>query len=155
MTTDSRIIKLQKEISEFILTKISDPKNDLNMERKKAQFDINALSIFIYGGTEKLDKKRKLDNIIENEPLLNNSDKIFLSREDRIKRSIQYFHQIAQLTQENGLDEEWGKYIRDQVSEATPLDLHWGMFIPTIKSQGTSEQKDYWIPKSYAMGMFI
>lgn len=32
--------------------------------------------------------------------------------------------------------------------EGNPLGLHIGMFLPTIRSMGTEEQVDYWVPRS-------
>ena len=37
--------------------------------------------------------------------------------------------------------------MREFIDEPGGLDLHLGMFIPTIQGQGDEEQRKYWIPK--------
>jgi len=39
------------------------------------------------------------------------------------------------------------RVVREFIDEPGGLDLHLGMFIPTIQGQGTDEQKKYWLPK--------
>lgn len=34
--------------------------------------------------------------------------------------------------------------------EPGPLDVHYGMFIPTIEQQGTAEQKEKWLASAYS-----
>ena len=36
-------------------------------------------------------------------------------------------------------------------NESPPLDLHFGVFMPTIEMQGTDEQKKRWLQKAQDM----
>ncbi|KAF6163801.1 hypothetical protein GIB67_016141 [Kingdonia uniflora] len=41
--------------------------------------------------------------------------------------------------------------LRFYVDEPAFTDLHWGMFIPAIKGQGTEQQQQKWLPLGYKM----
>ncbi|CAL5429616.1 unnamed protein product [Camellia sinensis] len=47
--------------------------------------------------------------------------------------------------------EEDAATLRFFVDEAAFTDLHWGMFVPAIKGQGTEEQQQKWLPLAYKM----
>nr|XP_009587601.1 peroxisomal acyl-coenzyme A oxidase 1-like isoform X1 [Nicotiana tomentosiformis] len=49
------------------------------------------------------------------------------------------------------LSEEEAAKLRHFVDEPAFTDLHWGMFIPAIKGQGTDEQQKKWLPLAYKM----
>jgi len=44
-----------------------------------------------------------------------------------------------------------GRLLRELVDEPGGLDLHIGMFIPTIQGQGDAEQQKYWLPLCYGL----
>ncbi|KAE8683987.1 hypothetical protein F3Y22_tig00111164pilonHSYRG00070 [Hibiscus syriacus] len=41
--------------------------------------------------------------------------------------------------------------LRSYVDQPAFTDLHWGMFVPAIKGQGTNEQQAKWLPMAYKM----
>ncbi|KAJ6714959.1 ELECTRON TRANSPORT OXIDOREDUCTASE [Salix viminalis] len=48
------------------------------------------------------------------------------------------------------IEEEAGQ-LRNFVDKPSFTDLHWGMFVTTIKGQGTDEQQQKWLPLAYKM----
>ncbi|KAL0324501.1 UNVERIFIED_CONTAM: Peroxisomal acyl-coenzyme A oxidase 1 [Sesamum calycinum] len=49
------------------------------------------------------------------------------------------------------LSEEEASKLRFYVDEPAYTDLHWGMFVPAIKGQGTDDQQQKWLPLAYKM----
>ncbi|KAG4930433.1 hypothetical protein JHK84_047414 [Glycine max] len=49
------------------------------------------------------------------------------------------------------LSEEEAAMLRSFVDQPAFTDLHWGMFVPTIKGQGTEEQQQKWLPLAHKM----
>jgi acyl-CoA oxidase len=47
------------------------------------------------------------------------------------------------------LTEEEAGLLRQYVDQPGYVDLHWGMFVPAIKGQGTEEQQKKWLPLAY------
>ena len=43
-----------------------------------------------------------------------------------------------------------GMLVRELLDEVGGLELHLGMFIPTIQGQGDAEQQKHWLPQCYA-----
>lgn len=87
----------------------------------------------------------------------------------RYKRAMEKAVRFLQLVRENQWTEEQAFYARHSIREQIPMTLHWvcmkskarmadsvialhyfhphqGMFIPTIKGQGTDEQQAKWLP---------
>ncbi|KAL6953593.1 acyl-coenzyme A oxidase [Sarracenia purpurea var. burkii] len=63
------------------------------------------------------------------------------------RKAVHAFRRIAELR----LSEEEAAKLRYYIDEPCFTDLHWGMFVPAIKGQGTEEQQQKWLPLAYKM----
>ncbi|XP_073159034.1 peroxisomal acyl-coenzyme A oxidase 1-like isoform X2 [Henckelia pumila] len=64
-----------------------------------------------------------------------------------LRKAAHAWKQIIELR----LTEEEASRLRFYVDEPAYTDLHWGMFVPAIKGQGTDEQQQQWLPLAYKM----
>eukprot|EP00966_Prymnesium_polylepis_P255453 5902161-Prymnesium_polylepis.1 len=116
-----------------------DPKQDLISERKKRSFDAEALSALLYGGVERLKQQREVCKIVSTDVRL--AKESSPSREERIARAHHFQTLVPEIVGEHGLDYEGGKTLQQFIAEPCAFDLHWGMFVPTVRAQGTLEQQ--------------
>ncbi|ORX45296.1 acyl-CoA oxidase [Hesseltinella vesiculosa] len=112
----------------------------LAQERAKATFDPKELTSFMYGD-EWLAKLDKVLNVITNEPTFDKTDRYFESREKKIATSYQHDRRFFELSKEHKWDETDKNIVNFLYDQSTPFSLHYGMFIPTLRSQTTDEQK--------------
>ncbi|MBA0789580.1 hypothetical protein Gotri_027378 [Gossypium trilobum] len=97
-------------------------------ERRKAEFDLEEMKIVF----------RK-----DNRTMLSRKD-LF---KDTLRKAAHAWKRIIELR----LSEEEAHMLRSYVDQPAFTDLHWGMFIPAIKGQGTEEQHEKWLPMAYKM----
>jgi len=119
---------------------------DLQKERDTTNFDVNEMSAIIYNGQENLDKKRKLESMIYNDPDYDSVPLEFMSREEQYEEGLRR-STISVLKKDS-----FGELVQNPRdlhaynSKIMPVnvlfDLNYGMFVPTILSQGTPEQQD-------------
>ncbi|CAM0912317.1 unnamed protein product [Alopecurus aequalis] len=64
---------------------------------------------------------------------------------DTLKKAAHAWKRIVELR----LTEEEANLLRLYVDQPGYVDLHWGMFVPAIKGQGTEEQQKKWLPMAY------
>ncbi|KAI8987647.1 acyl-CoA dehydrogenase/oxidase [Mycotypha africana] len=117
----------------------------LQEERKKATFQTAQLTNFIYG-TEYLEKKNRIQSIMENDPILaDKSHRYYSGRLVRFRKSLAAAKRLVELLKEhNWTDEEYG--IADLLfDESSAFRLHRSMFMPTILNQGTEEQQKMYL----------
>ncbi|KAI8343434.1 acyl-CoA dehydrogenase/oxidase C-terminal [Chlamydoabsidia padenii] len=112
----------------------------LAQERAKASFDVNELSKFMYG-EEWLAKMNKVLDVISNEPAFDKTGRYYESRKDRIANGFKKDKRLVELVKEQKWDETETGIANFLFDQSTPFTLHYGMFIPTLRSQTTDEQK--------------
>ncbi|GFQ07027.1 peroxisomal acyl-coenzyme a oxidase 1 [Phtheirospermum japonicum] len=74
-----------------------------------------------------------------------------LPRKEMFKNTLRKTAYAWRRIHELRLSEEEALNLRFYMDEASYIDLHWGMFIPTIKGQGSDEQRQKWLPLAYKM----
>jgi len=122
---------------------------DLSNERKKSTFTSSDLSLFVYG-KERLELKKKMIDIIVNDPVLKSDENIyFMSRTELYKYRLTKFKRVRQLFEEGKLsflnkDELYTFIFLSSGFHA--MGLHEAMFLPTLRGQADEEQAKYWIP---------
>ncbi|XP_068705320.1 peroxisomal acyl-coenzyme A oxidase 1-like [Montipora foliosa] len=120
---------------------------DLAREREKASFNPTELTYLIYGGREKTERKRYLESLLLTDPVLNNDDSYVLDRSRIYERSCQKSMHLLELVKKYNITNEEEITILERSSGTiAAYGLSKSMFIPTIKSQGTEEQKAKWLP---------
>ncbi|XP_033726863.1 peroxisomal acyl-coenzyme A oxidase 1-like [Pecten maximus] len=118
---------------------------DLAKERRNARFHVEDLTNFIYHGPERVKRKRYIQNIALQEPVVKNSKpSAFRTREEEYELSLTKQLHVLRRQKELGITDEVDKFYYNEATspnENNPLGLHFGMFIPTIEKHGTEEQK--------------
>uniref|UniRef100_A0A1W7RJQ7 Acyl-coenzyme A oxidase n=1 Tax=Agkistrodon contortrix contortrix TaxID=8713 RepID=A0A1W7RJQ7_AGKCO len=117
---------------------------DLRKEREAASFKTELLTNFLDGDAERTLRRKKIEAIIAKESF-NHEDVNFLSRSQRYEVAIKKSAFMVMKLRELGIaDPEeiyWFKSCLHQ-GRPEPLDLHLGMFLPTLLTQATKEQQD-------------
>ncbi|KAG0171397.1 hypothetical protein DFQ28_001063 [Apophysomyces sp. BC1034] len=118
------------------------PSGDLLLaaERAKASFDVQKLSEFMYT-RDWLDKMNKVLAVLESEPAFDKSDRYYQSREAKIAGGLRKDKRLVELLKEQNWDETDSQIAYFLYDQSTPFTLHYNMFIPTLRSQTTDEQK--------------
>ena len=140
-----RLRALVAPYSKRIQESVVDPKQDLIVERKRASFSVERMSEELYGGVEALALRREVMNVMDTDPRLSKAGYHFSSREERIERAFAAYCAFPPIVIENGWSFEEGRLMQQFFAEACAFDLHWGMFVPTLRGQGTPDQQMRWM----------
>ena len=143
---DQRTLNLQKPINNEILKHIVDPKNDIMNERNNSTFNSKDLELILIGDLDKYNLRKKCISILKQDSLFYKNDRYFLSREQLYKKTLAMQLKIHEIASKMENPIAAGKVMRELIDEPGSLDLHAGMFIPTIMNQGNDDQKKYWLP---------
>ncbi|KAL0078780.1 acyl-CoA dehydrogenase/oxidase C-terminal [Phycomyces blakesleeanus] len=112
----------------------------LAAERAKTSFDVKDLSRFMY--TKKwLDKMTQITEVLESEPAFDKTNRYYQSREEKISTSLWKDRRLTELVKEQKWSETETQIANFLFDQSTPFTLHYNMFIPTLRTQTTDEQK--------------
>lgn len=130
---------------------------DLARERRRATFDPEQLTCFLYGGPEAVRRKRYLENVVKQDPVLQNEQRwAFQSRQERVETGLRKHMYLDKLQADLGItDIKEREHLRAAAAghEGYALGLHYGMIIPTIKNQASEEQQRKWLPMAESLRM--
>ncbi|XP_066266325.1 peroxisomal acyl-coenzyme A oxidase 1-like [Branchiostoma lanceolatum] len=121
---------------------------DLGKERENASFNTQKLTNFLYGGAEKVRRRRYIESLAFSDPAYSSDeDPTFMSREELyslgLKRAVTMLQRVKEL---NIAEEDLGTYRNAALQGFVPgIGLHWVAFTPTIVQQATEEQKKKWL----------
>ncbi|CAL1601680.1 unnamed protein product [Knipowitschia caucasica] len=118
---------------------------DIIKERQNASFDVEKVTYILDGGPEKTKRKREIETLVINDPDFDEVDPNFLSRSERYDQAVRKSAQMILKIREYGIsDPEEIYFYKSSVhpGRPEPLDLHLGMFLPTLLNQATPEQMD-------------
>ncbi|XP_058778181.1 peroxisomal acyl-coenzyme A oxidase 1-like [Vicia villosa] len=123
----------------------------LAFERNKAQFDVNELKIVWAGSREELELTDRISRLVANDPVFRKDDRASLDRKELFKNTLRKAAYAWKKIIELRLTEKEANKLRTFVDQPAFTDLHWGMFVPAIKGQGTDEQQAKWLPLANKM----
>ncbi|KAG6501311.1 hypothetical protein ZIOFF_041190 [Zingiber officinale] len=123
----------------------------LAAERKKAQFDVEAMKIVWAGSKHAFDVSDRMARIVASDPVFRKDNRTTLGRKELFNNTLKKSAHAWKRIYELHLTEEEASLFRIFIDEPGYGDLHWGMFIPAIKGQGTEEQQKKWLPLAYKM----
>ncbi|XP_030638493.1 peroxisomal acyl-coenzyme A oxidase 1 isoform X1 [Chanos chanos] len=118
---------------------------DICRERENATFNAESLTYILDGGPEKTRRRREIESLVVNDPDFQHEDLNFLSRSERYEAAVKKSAQMILKLREYGISDPEEIYFYKSVvhrGRSEPLDLHLGMFLPTLLNQATSEQQD-------------
>ena len=142
---DKRTRKLQQTTNEQILTCVNS-KADISFERNKASFSSKDLELLLVEDDEEYKLRKKCLSILKEDPMFFKYDRYFLSREHLYKKTLSMQLRIHELASKMENRVAAAKIMNELIDEPGALDMHSGMFIPTIMNEGNNEQKNYWLP---------
>ncbi|KAL3630055.1 acyl-coenzyme A oxidase [Castilleja foliolosa] len=120
-------------------------------ERKKAEFDVEAMKVVWAGSPHNLEVSDRISKLVADDPGFRKDDRTMLPRKELFKNTLRKAAYAWKRIVELRLSEEEASKLRFYVDESAYTDLHWGMFIPAIKGQGTDGQQQKWLPLAYKM----
>ncbi|CAL5197964.1 unnamed protein product [Lathyrus oleraceus] len=123
----------------------------LAFERNKAQFDVDAMKIVWAGSSHALEVSDRMSRLVASDPAFRKDNRAMLGRKDLFKNTLRKAAYAMKRIIELRLSEEEASMLRSFVDEPAFIDLHWGMFVPAIKGQGTEEQQKKWLPLALKM----
>ncbi|VFV45951.1 peroxisomal acyl-coenzyme a oxidase [Lynx pardinus] len=118
---------------------------DLRREREAASFNPELLTHVLDGSPENTRRRREIENLILNDPDFQHEDLNFLSRSQRYEVAVKKSASMVKKMREFGIaDPEEIVWFKNFVHRGRPepLDLHLGMFLPTLLHQATAEQQE-------------
>ncbi|KAJ9147685.1 hypothetical protein P3X46_029816 [Hevea brasiliensis] len=123
----------------------------LAYERNKANFDVDDMKIVWAGSRHAFDVSDRMARLVASDPAFRKDNRVMLSRKELFKNTLRKAAHAWKRIIELRLSEEEARKLRFFVDEPAFTDLHWGMFVPAIKGQGTEEQQQKWLPLAYKM----
>lgn len=123
----------------------------LASERSKAQFDVEEMKVVWAGSRHNLEVSDRIARLVASDPAFRKDNRTTLGRKELFKNTLRKAAHAWKRIIELRLSEEEASRLRFYVDEPAFTDLHWGMFIPAIKGQGTEEQQQKWLPLAYKM----
>ncbi|XP_063816635.1 peroxisomal acyl-coenzyme A oxidase 1 isoform X1 [Pseudophryne corroboree] len=118
---------------------------DLSRERATASFSPEIITHILDGGPERTRRRREIESLVINDPSFQHEDPNFLSRSERYEVAIKKSAQMVQKMRQHGISDPeeiyWFKSFVHR-GRPEPLDLHLGMFLPTLLGQATPEQQE-------------
>ncbi|XP_031730434.1 peroxisomal acyl-coenzyme A oxidase 1-like [Anarrhichthys ocellatus] len=118
---------------------------DIMRERKNATFGVEKLTHILDGGPEKTKRRREIESMVLSDPDFKEEDPNFLSRSERYDQAVKKSAQLIPKLREYGISDPVEIYCYKNFvhqDRPDPLDLHLGMFLPTLLIQATPEQMD-------------
>ncbi|KAJ8774314.1 hypothetical protein K2173_011117 [Erythroxylum novogranatense] len=108
-------------------------------ERNRAEFDVEEMKIVWAGSRQEFEVSDRMARLVASDAVFRKDNRGILGRKELFKNTLR-----------KAAYQEASK-LRFFVDEPAFTDLHWGMFVPAIKGQGTDEQQQKWLPLAYKM----
>ncbi|XP_002862393.2 putative peroxisomal acyl-coenzyme A oxidase 1.2, partial [Arabidopsis lyrata subsp. lyrata] len=114
-------------------------------ERNKAEFNVDDMKIVWAGSRHAFDVSNRISRLVANDPIFEKSKRAVMRRKELFKNTLRKSVHAWKMINELRLSDEEGIKLRSFMDQPGFLDLHWGMFVPALKGQGTEEQQHKWL----------
>ncbi|BDA40509.1 Peroxisomal acyl-coenzyme A oxidase 1 [Coccomyxa sp. Obi] len=121
------------------------------MERKRCSFDTKQLAEYFNGGKEKFQRIGELADLLHQQEWGNKSRRYYLNRQELYEDALKAALGIWDLIRKKVITMEDAMEARKLVDFPGGLELHIGMFIPTLLSQASPDQQAEWLPKALGL----
>ena len=140
----------------LVTTGWTDPTQDIARERGGASFDVHALTVYLAGGEEAWALRQRVTQAVAADPLYaQKAGKMEWTRAVLYEKTLEMYlgmtKKVLSLKEKDPLAA--GRIVRELMDEPCGMDLHVGMFIPTIQGQGDPEQQKAWLPLCYNLSV--
>ncbi|OZJ02727.1 hypothetical protein BZG36_04711, partial [Bifiguratus adelaidae] len=122
-----------------------DQAGDLENERERSKVEVQPLTEWFQGGRQVYEQKVRMMKVIEAEPIFDKRHRYFWGRTERFQRALASSKRYIELRAKYKFSTEESMMFIDLVDEYLPISLHEGMFLPTLRSQGSDEQHQKWL----------
>jgi acyl-CoA oxidase len=131
--------------------KPSEPQGSdlLAQERKASNVNVEKLSNFLFG-KEALQRRDQVLEVLKSEPVFDKSQDYFLGRVDKFEHALAKAKKVRQLTVKHNWGDLEKRVANDLISEPLPYALHEGMYLVTLRGQGTPEQQEKYLKPAEA-----
>lgn len=119
----------------------------LEQERAKSNLNIDQLADFLFTRAE-LDRRARILKILQADPVFDKSQNYFRGRTTRMEAALARGKRLRQLSVKHSWNEREYAIANELLSEPGPYGLHAGMFLKTLKEQGTPEQHKLFLEKA-------
>jgi acyl-CoA oxidase len=129
----------------------SHSQDSLQVERDSSTLsgsDIEQLQTLIYGSQEKYLRRVEVMRLASQESSFSKEKDHYLDRKDLFLHFLEKAKVLMGKVIEWKVDMDLAQELFLSLGGEVPIALHQAMFIPTIESQGTLEQKREWLPKA-------
>nr|AWK67839.1 ACOX [Dunaliella tertiolecta] len=150
---DSRTRDLVDKSTRQILKASISPQDDIIAERSRATFDALQMCYALNGGKDKIQRRAQLVEALKRTSWGNKERRHFMTREEEYVEALRASFGIWEKMKQEKMSLEDGVTMRSLVDFPGGLELHIGMFIPSILSQGTPEQQQHWLPLCYDLSI--
>ncbi|KAJ8748122.1 hypothetical protein K2173_014432 [Erythroxylum novogranatense] len=120
-------------------------------ERNRAEFDVEEMKIVWAGSRQEFEVSDRMARLVASDAVFRKDNRGILGRKELFKNTLRKAAYAWKRIIELRLSEQEASKLRFFVDEPAFTDLHWGMFVPAIKGQGTDEQQQKWLPLAYKM----
>ncbi|GJN93945.1 hypothetical protein Rhopal_007004-T1 [Rhodotorula paludigena] len=122
---------------------------DIQAARARASFDPDALHRVLLNGSKDPAMRRRITEILEQNPSFDKGASPYQSRAQQIERGLHLAKALFEVVDKHDLD--YIEYLEALFASDTPmgLNLHEIAFTPVIQSQGSDEQQEEWLPRCY------
>ncbi|KAG0089906.1 hypothetical protein BGZ93_006987 [Podila epicladia] len=121
---------------------------DITAERAKCSFDPSLLTPLFYGGEDTMVQLKKIEAMIDADPVFDRDDRYFLGRTERFQRALPMVKRYVELRNKHGLTPEEAAYFKVYIDDYIPVHLHESMFLPVLRSQASDDQLKVWGPQA-------
>ncbi|KXT01352.1 hypothetical protein AC578_6646 [Pseudocercospora eumusae] len=118
-------------------------------ERKQSSVNVEKLSQFMFG-KDALERKQKILKVLQAEKVFNKDQDYFDGRVDKWEKALARAKRMNQIYTKYGWGDLDKRVAYDLISEPLPYALHEGMYIVTIRGQGTPEQHKKYLEPAVA-----
>lgn len=116
-------------------------------ERAKSKVNIDQLADFLFT-KETLQQRDNLLKILTAEPVFDKSQNYYRGREDGMLVALARGKRLQQLVEKHRWTNDEFEAAFQLIGESSPLGMHYKMFMPTIREQGTPEQHRLFLDKA-------
>ncbi|XP_054451392.1 peroxisomal acyl-coenzyme A oxidase 2 [Pteronotus mesoamericanus] len=120
---------------------------DIENERRQQSFDVERLTNILDGGAQNTVLRRKVESIIQSDPVFSLMDNYFMTQNERYEAAVKKKFHIEMIAQRLGWLEDSRElhYAYRALSGDLGLSLH-SIFLKAIRSLGSEEQIAKWAP---------
>ncbi|KAK4704719.1 acyl-CoA oxidase, partial [Phenoliferia sp. Uapishka_3] len=116
----------------------------LEIERAKASFSADDLKLYLHGPAA-LERMERILPILEAEPAFDKSSIHYMGRTEKFKYGLAKEKRLAQMLEELHWSAEDHKLAEELLDMPAAMGLHKSMFLNTLASQTTDEQKELFL----------